>query len=593
VTKNSGGIDYGNKTSEYQILNSTWDTLSRVDISAFSDFRPIFPAALQTNTSILYPPQVMITQDGDAATFISKFDGNYEEADYLDYFLHSFAYKIRDKADILVIGAGGGLDILSALKNDAKSIDAVELNEATVKAVKEQFSEFSGNIYNHPKVKIFIGEGRNFVKRTNKAYDVIQITAVDTWTASSQGAFVLSENFIYTIEAFEDYIEKLNSNGILHIVRTIFVDSPRETLRLCSLGIEALEKKGIKEPENHIIVIGNPKKSDSDIRFASFLLKKSPFLKREIEKLKSHAEKAGLRLLYAPQTFEDNFFTKLITAKDRDAFYKAYFFNVRPVSDNDPFFFKCWKWRTISKIDKKIGFGLRPGAAFYTSQLVLILLLIQAIILSSLFIIYPLYRFKKIREPIPGKWICFTYFFLIGIGFMLLEISFIQKFTLFLGYPVYSLTVVIFSMLIFAGMGSYYTGKVRKDFNQISIINTLIFSIFIIVYQFVLPLILHNLIGLRIEYRIFITVLLLAPLGLFMGMFLPLGIRWLRESYPDLIPWAWGINGCASVLGSIISVILAISFGFSAVSWIALGAYLCAGMLAYFKGTLLITARNT
>jgi hypothetical protein len=301
----------------------------------------------------------------------------------------------------------------------------VELNSATVDAVKTIFNDFAGGIYRHPRVKIFADEGRSFIRRTPLNFDIIQMTGVDTWTASSQGALVLSENFLYTVEAFEDYIHRLKNEGILSIIRNHFVDSPRETLRLCSLAIEALKNQGIERPEQHLVVVGERQHSLKGPQFAAVLIKKNPFMTNEILEVDAFCRQSGFRVLYAPHRKINNIFTRLILSPNKSDIYREYFFNIKPTTDNDPFFFTYFKWKSLLPVIlaffPKIGLGVRTGAGFYTGQLILIILLLQTIILSFFLIILPLFKFKKLKRQIQGKWLCFGYFALVGLAFMFLN----------------------------------------------------------------------------------------------------------------------------------------------------------------------------
>ena len=220
-----------------------------------------------------FPKQMFLTIDGDAGTILHNFNGNYDSVEMLDYSLYPAAYLIKEDPEVLIVGLGGGTDILTALKYDASEITGVEINPSIIKVGSTVMNEFVGGIFNHEKVTIVNSEGRSFIRHSDKVFDIIQMTGVDTWSALASGAYTLSENYLYTVEAMEDYLHHLKDDGVVSIIRFVF-NPPRETLRLCSLAAQAVENMGLGDARDHIAILTNGP-------FASFLLKKAPFLEYE------------------------------------------------------------------------------------------------------------------------------------------------------------------------------------------------------------------------------------------------------------------------------------------------------------------------
>ncbi len=541
-----------------------WNSFSRVSVYPTNDTNYV---GMPTNYHGFIPPQMIVLLDSGATTNIIPYQGkNKKNIEFLKSTLASIPYELKnDSSKILIIGPGGGRDILTASSLGMRNITGVELNPIVVDDVmKGKFREYSGNLYNEPSVNILVGEGRNFIKRSDKKYDVIQATLVDTWAASASGAYSLSENLLYTKEAFEDYITHLSEDGILTMTRWIFVKQERETIRLLSLALAAFDELGIKDPETHIAIYR--------IDFIGlFVLKKTPFTEKELEMLGKRAEELGAEPLLVPNLKIKNEFSKLINSEDRNDFYENYYFDISPTTDDKPFFFYSLRPRNFLGL-----LHLEPGGRLKEMGLFSLISLLGIIIfLSGLFIVAPLFLRSKnvrLRDALPP----ILYFSFIGIGFIFLEIATMQKFGLFLGHPTYSLSVVLFGFLFFSGIGSYLSNYIRTKtiYPPLGVIGITLLqhSFFDNLFSFFFTS------GLFV--RAMVSFLWIAPLAIFLGMHFPLGMRRLNESGKGLlIPWAWGINGVMTVLGSVLSVFLAMNIGFSTV--ILLGASMY-GLLFFF-----------
>jgi hypothetical protein len=435
---------------------------------------------------------------------------------------------------------------------------------------------------------VHISEGRSFIRKSKEKYDIIQLSMADNLAASSTGVYALSENYLYTTEAFEDYYERLTENGILSITRWL-LPPPREGIRLVSLAVSALENRGVTNPENHLVVIRS-------LETITLLVKKSEFTQEEIAKIKEFCKERRFDLVYVPGIREEevNVYNKfpepyyyqviygLLFAEDREKFYDNYLFSITPVSDEKPFFFHFFKLKKIVPLYESMGKKWQP---FIEGGYLVPVVFIQALILSVIFIFLPLYSFRRLKGKIGGKWRALTYFLCLGIGYMLIEIALIQKFILFLGHPVYSVSVVLFSVLLFSGIGSLTTNKFKPKVRYLAPI-IIVLSVLTFLYLVSLPHIFHLLLGQELLSKLLISIVVLTPLSFLMGMPFPIGIRLINKLNRDLIPWAWCVNGCASVLSAILAIMIALSFGFSTVLALASIVYLAGlgAMLSLRKG---------
>jgi hypothetical protein len=518
------------------------------------------------------PEQMFITIDAAAITTITRFDGDLEKIGFVNCAPSSLAYQVRSEPlnSALLIGPGGGIDVLTAYYNGVKRIVGAEINPLIINLVASDvlYRDFAGGLYtDFPQIQIELAEGRNFVARSKEKYDLIQFSQVDTWAAAASGAYSLSENFLYTTQAFLDYYDHLTEDGMLTVGRWYF-EPPRQAFRLVTIGTTALEERGVPNPEQHFMVV---RAGDT----STFIMKKSPFTSGEIAHLHQIVDNLGFTMLYAPDEKDpDNWFVRFFSAPDRAQFYRNYPLDVTPTTDDRPFFFEYYGWSNLG--------NFRSGKA------TLVILLIQALLLASGLILWPLWRFQRRGLATRGARRFIVYFAALGIGFIFIEIGLMQRFILFLGHPVYSTSVVLFSLLTFSGLGSFLSGRLltispgaaareeagERDPRQLQRWVIPLLGLLTAAYIVALPGVFHVLLSLDLTYRVVISIVLLAPLGLLMGMPFPTGIRLVDRVNPSLVPWAWGVNGFSSVIGSILAVMIAQSYGFALVMGLAIVIYL-------------------
>jgi hypothetical protein len=476
----------------------------------------------------------------------------------------------------LVIGPGGGRDLVSALVFGARHVDGVEINPIIANDVmRGQFREFSGGIYTHPRVRIVIDDGRSFVRRTPDRYDVIQASLVDTWAATAAGAYTLTENTLYTVEAFEDYLDHLNDQGVLTITRWVF-----DGLRLVSLAQAAGEKRGWNAAERIAIV-----RQD---KVATFLFKRTPFTPRELATLHDVSTRLGFDILYAPHddkvpSMEEEDvdgtstgdYARLIRAADPVQFSASYRADIRPTTDDRPFFFHT------TKLENQFAVAFGKSMLFGNGLSALMTLLGISIALVVLFVIGPL-ALAGPRAAHPRRWFAWlVYFGALGAGFMLIEVAILQRFVLLLGHPVYSLTVTLFSLLLGTGIGAGLSRRLRQQSlgRTGALALAVIAAVGVAVIAVVTPLVTWA-IPLARPIRMAIAVATLVPIGLVLGIPMPTGIRLLSAKSPQMVAWAWGMNGALSVLGATLAIFIAMNWGFQVTLLAASVTYLI-GLAAF------------
>jgi hypothetical protein len=553
------------------VLFSKWNSFSRVAVydRSHGDW------SLSSKYTGPRPDTRFMDIDSAASTPIVRFDGDLSKVEYLKYELTGLAYHLvegrgaRDEGrgtennfTALVIGPGGGRDLLTALVFGAGRVDGVEVNPIIANDVMlNHFRDFSGSIYESPKVSVFVDDGRSFIRRSQTRYDIIQASLVDTWAATAAGAYTLTENTLYTREAFEDYYDHLTEDGILTITRWVF-----DGLRLVSLAQAACETRGCGAASQMAIV--------QQDRVATFLFKKTPFAAAEVERLRTISSELGFTVLYAPgQTAADNDYAKLILAADRREFFDRYPNDVSPTTDNRPFFFHTTKIRD----QFQTAFG--RSMLFGNGLSALMTLMAISATFVTLFVVGPLaLSGSELRGSRWPRWL--AYFGSLGAGFMLIEVALLQRFVLLLGHPVYSLTVTLFSVLLGTGIGSLASRHISDQrlsrTTQLVIVGIVGVAILGIV---ALPPIINWAITASHSARIALTVLLIAPAGVLMGMPLPAGIRLMTANHSDLVPWAWGMNGALSVIGATLAVFIAMNWGFSVTLMTGAAIYLTAAVL--------------
>ncbi len=584
-----------------RVLFSKWNSFSRIGVYE----RPHGDWSLSRAYTGPLPETRFMDIDSAASTPILKLSPDLSNAEYLRYELTALAYHLKEAGasglgagdggmdgvatgapigatfaalspqppvpgfSALVIGPGGGRDLASALVFGATRVDGVEINPIIADDVmRTRFHEFSGGIYTHPHVNVVVDDGRSFVRRSAMQYDVIQASLVDTWAATAAGAYTLTENTLYTVEAFNDYLDHLTDDGVLTITRWVF-----DGLRLVSLAQAAVESRGWNAQERLAIVQHD--------RVATFLLKKSPFTADEVATVERVSAEMGFRVLYAPgrtplvdteaaglvDGTSPADYGRLITAANRQQFYDDYPQDIRPTTDDRPFFFHT------TKLEHQLGVAFGRSMLFGNGLSALLTLMGISGSLVILFVVLPLALTGGGRAPGWFPWL--LYFGALGAGFMLIEVAILQRFVLLLGHPVYSLTVTLFSLLLGTGLGAALSRRVSGPglARATAVALVMIAGVAVVFVAAMGPLIAWAVPFSR-GARLAVAVLVLGPDGMLLGIPMPAGIRLLSGRVPEMVTWAWGMNGALSVVGATLAIFVAMNWGFQATLLVAAGTYL-------------------
>jgi len=563
-----------------------WGALTRVDVTEEITNPPLIAMVGPKQHWKLYKIRVIL-QDLQALTPMYRSSGDLTELPFLPHQAQAAAYLGKSKPEVLVIGPGGGSGVMVALRLGAKKVTAVEINPLTYRVITRDFSDYIGGLYHRPDVDLINAEGRSYLARSKSEFDVIEITLVDTFAALSSGAYSLSESYLYTVEAFEEIIDNLTTDGVLACSRNIFFP-PRESLRLMAVAIEALSRKGIKDPWRRLYVF-SVRDPSARITTGITLLKKNGFSPAEAAKVDSFCRDEGFRIIYNPYSSEINEFS--VYAKSDEAgrreFQRGHRYDISPTTDDAPFFFQYFKWSQLG--DTRLwDFGKWKGNVehrFPLGHLILLVSLLQAIIFSLLFIVWPLRRLRRqTSTPSDGHpWGVLIYFAALGTAYMAIEIVLMQKLMVFLGYPLRSLTVVLFSLLISSGIGSAVSRRWKEK--PVKVIGIAITAILILIplELLITEILFQRLMGWPVTARFLVTALALFPLGFVMGIPFPMGLGIIGNKRPALIPWYWGINACFSVISSLVTVIISMEVGYR-IAMIIAGAIYLVGYLGLRNG---------
>lgn len=541
-------------------------------VPGLSLYSPVEPAA-----------QLAVYTDGEGPTAIHRYDGRKAPLAYLDYQSSALPYHLlRPGAEVAVLGAGGGGGVLQARYHDASRIDAVELNPQLIALVRKHFASFAGDLYRRPEVRIHATEARGFLERTTHSYDLIQLELLDAFAVASAGLYAHTESYLYTVEGLGLYLRRLRPAGILAITRWVQLP-PRDELKLFATAVEALEQAGIEAPGNHLLWVRNWQTS-------TLLIGRGAFTTQAIENARRYCAERGFDLAWAQDLMPDqaNRYHRLahdwyhegaraLLSPERHRYIAHYKFDIRPATDERPYFFQTFRWPLLPEALARRGAG--GFALLDLGYLVVVGTLLQALLLGAGLILAPLWALRRrergMKTAKPAR--VFGYFFAIGVGFMYLELGFIQKFALLLAQPLLSVAVVLAGFLVCAGMGSALSARIgpHRSANALHTVTAGIAALTAL-YLVLLPPLFAWAAGLATGLRAALALLLIAPLGVCMGLPFPLGMRGISNT-PHWIPWAWGINGCTSVVAAATATLTAMHLGQNAVLSIAVLCYLLAG----------------
>ncbi|MDP8225082.1 MAG: hypothetical protein P9L99_17105 [Candidatus Lernaella stagnicola] len=509
--------------------------------------------------------------DGLAGTMLPK--ANAETARGFLYDATSLAYSVR-QGKVAVIGVGGGKDIWTALAAGADDVLGVEINPSFVHILLDVFPDFA-NLAGNPKVRLVVDEARSYFTRSEEKFDVIQMSLIDTWAATGAGAFSLSENSLYTVEGWRVFLRRLNKGGVFTVSRWYGKGKFDETARLISLAAGALFNQGVTNPADHILLAGGEK-------VATILVSNEAFSAADVAALRQRVEEMGFHMILAPgEPTQEAIIGRIIGARNYEELVditSAYPLDLTPPTDDRPFFFNLLRLTRPWKIMEYWG---RPSGVV-TGNLLATLTLLSILLVSFVFagaiLLIPLkYAPAGVSRP---RTVELAYFALIGLGFMFAEIAFLQRLSVYLGHPVYALAVVLFSLILFTGLGSLLSEKIPLNTSPRMIAYALSLAGYLALVAFFLPEITGATAAAKLAGRVGVSLLLLAPAGLAMGQAFPSGMRLARRDATDPTPWLWGVNGAAGVFASVLAVILSIAFGITTTMFVGAFCYASLALLA-------------
>jgi hypothetical protein len=507
--------------------------------------------------------QYWLEQDGNAGTPITAFDGDLAQVEYLDFDVTTIGYQVFRPKTVAIIGAGGGRDILSALRNRASAIDAIELNAETIRIVSEDLRDFSGDVYNAPGVTPHASEGRSFLTHSEEAYDLIQISLIDSWAASAAGAFALAENNLYTVEAFELYYDKLSARGVISTSRWI-----RELPRLILLAREALLRQGIQDPARHLAIV-------SGYGVGTLLVSKRPLVAKDLEAIDEVVEARGFARFHPLREGEQPPVLELhLLTTTGPRLMAELGLNAHPPTDDSPFFFHnvslfSSPWALTGASEFWAGLGHNTEATRVLRQTMVTVSLLALAMFFAPFIGH-LRRPANARHGGGELFRATLYFSAIGAAFMLLENVLLQRFVLYLGHPSFAMTVIIASLLVGMGVGSIAANRVGLAGLQR---RGLVVPVLVVGLVLGLPWLFAATLGSPLAVRVVLGCLTLIPLGLLLGLFFPLGMTRFGDAWK---PWLWAVNGVFGVVASVLSLALSMEFGYGFVGVLAAGGYIIA-----------------
>lgn len=575
-------------------LVTRWNSFSRVEVrgtpAEMERPRPSFAWGLSSQLR-RQVRELHLLYDGGALTQIPRFDGDLSEVDYLLWDVTSAAHHARTQPRVLVIGAGGGRDLLTALVAGATRVTALEINDITVELMQGRFRDYTGGLYvDHPDVTVVNEDGRSFVRRTRERYDLIQASLVDTAAASSAGVYALTENSLYTVEAFLDFFARLEPDGMLSF--SWWYDTPPvEVLKIVTLARVALERLGVGDPAPHLVVVRTNPELTRRLSLATILVRRSPFPSQELAALAAWADRMRFQLAYVPSQASphggDGVIEMLLGPKAEAAdFAKTRPFDLSPTTDDRPFFFDrvpllAWTAARLGLPAPARGHGTLPLG----SQTLLVALGVTGASALLLFTL-PMWLGPSRqggpdgRRAVPQRLAWMLYFACLGLGYIIVEIVLIQRFNLYLGRPAYSLTVVLFTMLASSGLGALAAARWSGRAALIPMLLGVCLAIGAVALG--LEAIIGATLAASAGSRMMTAAAFVAPVGFVMGMPFPSGLRQAGRSSESLASWAWAMNGGASVFGSVVAVVVSMTVGFSGCLTLATAVYaLALGVAVY------------
>jgi fumarate reductase subunit C len=513
--------------------------------------------------------------DAEAGTPITEWDGDVANLEWVSYDVTTLPYHLR-RGRVGIIGVGGGRDILSALWAGNRSITGIEINDNLLRALQGPYRDFAG-IATRPEVELVHSEARSYLARTDRRFDILQMSLIDTWAATGAGAFTLTENGLYTLEGWRLFLDRLEPEGLFSVSRWFSPEAVSETSRLLTLAVASLIDRGVARPADHLAMLAG------DL-VATLIVSNRPLSEADRRVVAQLAADRNFRILISPWSEPaDGFLAGIVRSGsfgELNAAIAHPMFDFTPPSDNRPFFFNTLKPTSFASAYEAPRNGVTWGNLRATWTLVL-LFGIATVLVGSI-IIWPLVRagfpVMERRSFVASA----AYFAMIGTGYMLIQIPFLQRFSVYLGHPTYTFAIILFSMILFTGIGSLWSDRFSVERHRGVLKVPLVIGAVVFAMVPLMGRLMSATIHFELAGRILVVVLCTAPLSVLLGFCFPIGMRLVGRLSPDATAWMWGLNGAAGVLASIAAVGISMWLGIHVNLLVAGTLYLLLTFPAHF-----------
>jgi hypothetical protein len=557
-----------------------WNSFSRIRASAETIGPPAMWGA-SAHLPAIRVPQMLLNIDGSAGTVMYRFDGNLAAVNFLKYDVTNLAYAIRHEGRAAVIGVGGGRDVLSAHLFGFTDVTGVELNPIFISWLTTRFHDYD-HLTDLPGTRLVVDEARSWFARTRERFDLIEMSLTDTWAATGAGAFSLSENGLYTVEGWCHFLDALTPGGVFTVSRWYSPHDIAETGRLLSLAAATLRARGVSDPQTHIFLAGTPD-------LATIIVGKAKLSAGDLEQLRGAAGALGFTELVGPgHAAASPVLGRILQARDwRETalLTDQYHLDLAAPTDDRPFFFnQLVPTDVLSFIGaRQAESGVMRGNLAAAKTIANIVLLSAVLVLFTI-TLPSLPSLQQTRASLA----CLgtLYFALIGIGFMFIEIGIIQRVSLFLGHPVYGLSIGLFSMMLSTGLGSLLSERVQPHGAPGLIAWGTALSLFAVTLTFCFAPLTNVFEGRGLPVRILVTLVVIVPSGLLMGFGFPIGMRLVNAIDCRATPWFLATNGAAGVLAASAAVATSIAFSINASICIGAASYMLVGLVGAFLNRL-------
>jgi spermidine synthase len=557
------------------IALEAWNAISRVRI-----YQPVRATPEMWGPSSRMPPisvdLMHLNIDNDASSPIYRYKDRLEDFDFLRYDVTSLAYSVKKGGSAAIVGVGGGRDALAAAADGFNRIVGIEVNCKTVDLITRRLGWFT-NLAHLPGFELHCDEGRSYLSRSREKFDIIQFSMVDTWAATSAGAMTLSENSLYTVDGWQIFYQHLKPGGLLTFSRWSEGRNLVETLRMFAIGWATLLREGVASPADRIALVNSGKVS-------TLLLSNQPFSAQDIERIRATAQDMQFSIFYLPgQTSAIPEIRQVADIHSLENLGRLRYLGVldySPVYDSAPFFFNFVRFNHLFESPDIVGSSV-VVAGNVRALALLLCFMIAALVLLVVAVGIPLTRWAAFPSTADAKLACGAlYFMSIGLGFMLVEMSMMQQLSLLLGQPIYSLMLVLAGLILFSGLGSFASERLRLTSNVIGRMPALVVSLALVCYATSALPIVHRFVADQFWLRALVCLALITPCGFLMGFCFPVGLRWMRElGRDDTLAWMWALNGGASVLASFVAIVLSMQFNVAVPAFVGAVCYL-AGAIA-------------